>query len=128
MHPYKRSQRLNHLIREEVADIIMHRVKDPGIGFVTVTDVTLTPDLKLARIYVSILKEEEAAPTLKALETAKAFIRSELGKRIRTKFTPSIEFHRDTTAAYGDHITRLLKGIKPEGADDDNADDNKDQA
>ena len=59
MHPYKRSQRVSDLIREEIADIIMNKVKDPRLGFVTVTGAKITEDLKIATIYLSILKEEE---------------------------------------------------------------------
>ena len=59
MLPYKRSQRVSDLIREEVADIIQYKLKDPRIGFVTVTGVDLTDDLKIASVYVSILNKEE---------------------------------------------------------------------
>jgi ribosome-binding factor A len=112
MLPYKRSQRVSHLLKEEVSDIIMNRVKDPRLGFLTVTDVDVTDDLKMARIYISILKEEERQATLDILNSAKPFIRSELGKRVRMKFIPSIEFRLDTSIQYGARIDRLLKDIE----------------
>ncbi len=114
MLPYKRSQRVSDLIREEVADIIMYRLKDPRIGFVTVTGVDMTSDLKLARVFVSILKEEERDLTLEILNSAKAFIRSALSKRLRMKFIPHIEFRLDTSIEYGYKINSLLKQIEEE--------------
>jgi ribosome-binding factor A len=112
MLPYKRSQRVSDLIREEIADIIMYRLKDPRIGFVTVTGVDMTADLKLAKVFVSILKEEERESTLEILESSKNFIRSALSKRLRMKFIPVIEFRLDTSIEYGYRIDKLLKEIK----------------
>jgi len=112
MLPYKRSDRVGDLIREEVADIIMYKLKDPRIGFVTVTGVDLSADLKLAKVYVSILKEEEREQTLGILNSSKHFIRSALTKRLKMKFIPSIEFRLDTSIDYGFKIDKLLKEIK----------------
>ncbi|MEW6107804.1 MAG: 30S ribosome-binding factor RbfA [Nitrospirota bacterium] len=112
MLPYKRSQRVSDLIREEVADIIMYKLKDPRIGFITVTGVDMTSDLKLAKIFVSILKEEERELTLEILNSAKNFIRSALSKRLRIKFIPGIEFRLDTSIEYGYKMDKLLKEIK----------------
>ncbi|MCC6346656.1 MAG: 30S ribosome-binding factor RbfA [Nitrospirales bacterium] len=112
MHPYKRSQRLNILLREEIADIIMRRVKDPRLGFVTVTDVELSEDLKIARVFVSVLKEEEREQTLEILNAAKGLIRNEVSKRVRVKFIPTLEFRIDASIARGDRIDRLLREIK----------------
>ncbi|MDO8747120.1 MAG: 30S ribosome-binding factor RbfA, partial [Thermodesulfovibrionales bacterium] len=69
MLPYKRSQRVSDLIREEIADIIMNKVKDPRLGFVTVTGAKITEDLKIATIYLSILKEEEKETTIEMLNS-----------------------------------------------------------
>ncbi|MCE5313284.1 MAG: 30S ribosome-binding factor RbfA [Nitrospiraceae bacterium] len=112
MHPYKRSQRLNILIKEEMADIIMRRVKDPRLGFVTVTDVEMSEDLKLAKVYVSVFREEERDMTLEILNSAKGLIRSELAKRVRVKFIPALDFRIDKSVEHGDKIDRLLKEIK----------------
>ena len=100
MLPYKRSQRVSDLIREEVADIIMYRLKDPRVGFVTVTGVDMTPDLKNARVYVSVLKEEERELTLEILNSSKSFIRSLLSKRLRMKFIPVIEWMRKQSTVF----------------------------
>jgi ribosome-binding factor A len=112
MLPYKRSQRVRDLLREEIADIIFFKVKDPRIGFLTVTGVDLTDDLKIAVVYVSILKEEEKQSTLDILHAAKSFIRSELSKRLKMKFIPSIDFRLDTSIEYGNRIDQLLDDIR----------------
>ncbi|MCE5195043.1 MAG: 30S ribosome-binding factor RbfA [Nitrospiraceae bacterium] len=112
MLPYKRSQRVGDLIREEIADIIMNKVKDPRIGFITVTGAEITDDLKHAKIFISILKEEEKKITFDVLNTAKGFIRSELSKRLKMKFIPSISFRIDASIEYGSKIEKLLKDIR----------------
>ena len=114
MLPYKRSQRVSDLIREEIADIIMNKVKDPRLGFVTVTGAKITEDLKIATVYISILKEEEKETTLEMLNLAKGFIRAELAKRVRMKFIPSLTFRIDESLEYGVRIEKLLREIKKE--------------
>ncbi len=111
MLPYKRSQRVGDLVREEVAEIIMYRLKDPRLGFITVTGAEMTPDLKLARIFVSVLKEDERDLTLEILNSATGFMRSILRKRLKMKFIPDIEFRLDKSIEYGDRIDRLLNKI-----------------
>lgn len=99
-------------MREEVADIILYRLKDPRIGFVTVTGVDVTDDLKMAFVYISVLKEEEKKNTLDILNSAKSFIRSELSKRLRMRTIPSIDFRLDSSIEYGSKIDKLLDEIK----------------
>lgn len=118
MLPYKRSQRVADLIREEMAEIIM-KLKDPRIGFVTVTGVKITDDLKIATVYISILKQEEKEATLEILNSAKGFMRSELSKRVRMKFIPALIFRIDESIEYGDRIERLLKEIRSASTSDE---------
>jgi ribosome-binding factor A len=115
MQPYKRSQRLNILLREEIADIILKRVKDPRFGFVTVTEVSLSDDLKIAHVYISVLKREEQELALEILNSAKGGIRSEVAKRVRSKYVPQLEFHIDKSIDQGFKIDKLLKEIKEKG-------------
>jgi ribosome-binding factor A len=115
MQPYKRSQRLNILLREEIADIIVKRIQDPRFGFVTVTDVSLSDDLKIAHVYISVLKKDEREIALEILKAAKGIIRSEVAKRVRTKFVPQLEFHIDESIEEGFRIDKLLKEIKEKG-------------
>src|SRR5208282_2483385 len=115
MHPYKRSQRLGILLREEIADILMKKVKDPRLGFITVTDVELSPDLKIARVFISVLKDEDKEVAIEILTAAKGLIRSEVSKRVRVKFIPLIEFRIDKSVAHGGRIDRLLGEIREKG-------------
>lgn len=117
MLPYKRSKRVADLLRKEVADIIMRRVKDPRLGFVTVTAVEVTDDFQLARVYVSILEKNEAESALKALSSASGFIRTELGRRVRIKALPRLEFLEDKAIEYGERIDTLLRKIREDGED-----------
>ena len=112
MLPFKRSQRVSNLIRKEASDIIMNRLKDPRLGFVTITNVVVSDDLKTARVYYSVFNEDEIKDTGDALKSSASFIRSELSKRIKMKFTPQLEFHFDEAPRYGDHIEKLFKKIE----------------
>lgn len=112
MHPYKRSQRLGALLREEVAQIILYKIKDPRIGFITVTDVELSDDLRQAKVFISVLKAEDRALTLQILNDAKGFIRGEIAKRLRIKIIPTFEFVFDESIERGARIDELLRKIK----------------
>ena len=112
MLPYKRSQRVSDLLREEIADIIIHKIKDPRLGFITVTGVDVTDDLKIAFVYISILKEEERKLSLEILNSAKSFFRSELSRRIRIRSIPTLEFKLDASIEYGGRIEHLLDEIR----------------
>jgi len=110
----RRAQRAGRLIQEEISKIIQRELKDPRIGLVTVTGVDVTDDLRCAKVFITVLKEEEKAPTLEGLEHAKGFIRREIGQRIKLKFTPEIEFRFDESAERGARIEEVLKKIKEE--------------
>ncbi len=112
VHPYKRSSRVRDLIREEVADIIMHKLKDPRLGFITVTDARVSDDLRQAMVYVSVLEDSKKDENLAILTASARFIRSELGKRVKIKFIPELTFKLDTAAEYGAKIDKLLDDIK----------------
>jgi len=113
----KRVNRVSEQMKVELGDIIFQKVKDPRIGFVTVTDVEVTGDLQNATIYISVLGDEsKKEATLKGLDKAKGFIRTEIGKRIRLRKTPEIEFKFDESIAYGSRIESLLSQVKVEPA------------
>ena len=112
MPEFKRSRRVSELLREEISRIVTQELQDPLIGIVTVTRVKLTNDLKLARIYVSILGDEKNRQDgLRGLERATKFIRSELGSRTKLRYVPQLEFYYDETIDYAQHIESLLKKI-----------------
>ncbi|MBD7942653.1 MULTISPECIES: 30S ribosome-binding factor RbfA [Psychrobacillus] len=105
-----RANRVAEQMKKELGEIIGRKLKDPRIGFVTVTDVAVTGDLQQATIYITVLNGNRN-DTLKALEKAKGFIRSEIGQRIRLRVTPELLFEYDESAAYGNHIDDLLRQI-----------------
>lgn len=108
----QRIQKLREFIREEVSDILHRGAKDPRIGFVSVTDVELSNDLRHAKVYVSVLgSEEERAKTMEALQHAVGFVRTELAKRLRTYHTPEIQFRLDTSIERGTRVLKLLREI-----------------
>ena len=110
-----RSNRVAEQMKKELGDIIGRKIKDPRVGFVTVTDVAVTGDLQEATVYITSLgNEREKADTMKALEKASGFIRSEIGTRIRLRRTPEIKFAFDTAIEYGNRIDALLRGLHEE--------------
>ena len=116
-----RIEKLQELIKQEMSKMLLKELKDPRIGFVTVTDVEMTGDLREAKIYVSVMGgEEKVKSSLEGLNSALGFVRREIGQRIRLRFTPEISFALDTSLDYGDHIQKLL--LQVEGDLDRNVD------
>ncbi|BCB03398.1 30S ribosome-binding factor RbfA [Bacillus sp. KH172YL63] len=110
-----RANRVGEQMKKELSDIIGRKIKDPRIGFVTVTDVQVTGDLQQAKVYITVLGgEDQRENTLKGLGKAKGFIRSEVGQRIRLRKTPEIIFEFDESIDYGNHIESLLKKVQDE--------------
>jgi ribosome-binding factor A len=108
-----RPDKVSHAIKKEVSLIIHDELKDPRLGFVTITDVEMTPDLREARIYFSVLgKEEEHKNTKEALDSALGFIRRLIGQRIKLRFVPEISFREDRSSEYGARIEEILNQIK----------------
>ncbi|EKN64055.1 ribosome-binding factor A [Neobacillus bataviensis LMG 21833] len=104
-----RANRVGEQMKKELSDIIGRKIKDPRIGFVTVTDVQVTGDLQQAKVFISVLGDDEQKEnTLKGLAKAKGFIRTEIGHRIRLRKTPEIIFEWDESINYGNHIETLL--------------------
>ena len=117
-----RIEKLQELIKQEMSKMLLKELKDPRIGFVTVTDVEMTGDLREAKIYVSVMGgAEQVKSSLEGLQSALGFIRREIGHRIRLRFTPEISFALDTSLDYGDHIQKLLLQVEGENKNADNA-------
>jgi ribosome-binding factor A len=113
MQQSRRPQRLEVQIQHEVSLMISRDLKDPRVGFVTVTGVRLSPDLRHARVFVSAMgTEKQRKESLEALNHAAGWIRRELGQRVRMKFLPDIIFDVDTSQEYGERIDRLLDDIR----------------
>jgi len=99
-------------IKKEIASIIEHQVKDPRIGFVTITKVDLTNDLRHAKVFVSTLgAEEEQKLTMEGLEKAQGFIRREIARRINLRYAPEILFKLDDSIKHGVKISQILSEI-----------------
>ena len=106
---YKRSERVADQLRMEVADILAKKSKDPRLHCVTVTDVEVTNDLRIARVYVSLLGSQEAEPGILAvLAGASGFVRSELGHRLELRYTPEVKFLADSNGPRAKRILKIL--------------------
>jgi len=111
----KRAMRVADQIRMEVAEIIMRKTKDPRVSDVTVTDVELTNDLRLARVYATTLQDGQAeADAFEGLAKASGFIRAELGRRLHLRYTPELIFQKDLSGPQGDRIRSLLEQVQAE--------------
>lgn len=112
-----RIEKVQELIKQEVSQIILKELKDPRIGFVTVTQVDVTGDLRSAKIYVSLMgSEEQIKDCWDGLQKALGYIRREIGKRIRLRCTPELSFQLDKSLDYSVHIQELLSKIKDDEA------------
>ena len=108
-----RQDRVREAIRREASTIIHDELKDPRLGFVTVTRVEMTPDLRYARIYFSVLgNDEEYKKTQEALDSALGFVRTLIAQRINLRFAPDISFKPDRSSEYSVRIQEVLEEIK----------------
>jgi ribosome-binding factor A len=123
----RRTERLGEEIREEVARMIASELKDPRIGFVTVTRVDLAPDLRNARIHVGVLGDAaQRDKTLAGLRQASGFVRRAVGQRLRLRHAPELTFHYDEGLDAAERVARLLDEARITGSqagDDDDRDD-----
>lgn len=118
-----RASRLAETMKAEISQMIREELKDPRIGFVTVTAVEVTEDLSSVKVFVSVLGDEaQRKESLNGLNSAAGFVRREIGQRVRMRQTPEISFKYDPSIEHGAHIAELLKGVEPSratGGDDD---------
>src|SRR3990172_9183484 len=109
----KRLERVNKVIKEEISRVLQRELKEPRLGFVTVTDVEVTKDLRLAKVYVSILGSvQQWKPSLAALESARGFIHNWLRHHLSLRVTPSLVFRPDRSMAHPAQIQELLAELK----------------
>ena len=110
---YSRAERVADQIRMEVADILMRKIKDPRVRSVTVTDVELTNDLRIARVFVTALgTDAETKDVFTGLNKASGFVRSELGRRLTLRYLPDVVFVKDVSGPRGDRILQLLDELQ----------------
>lgn len=110
---YKRKDRVGDQIKKEVSQIIQRELKDPGIGFVTITDVELSDDLRNAKIFFSVLGDEQKKlDSSQALERAVSFVQHEIGRKMKLRYTPKIRFIYDHSLEKGAKIEKTLKELR----------------
>lgn len=111
-----RAVRLAQSIKEEFSRMLREDLKDPRLGFVTVTDVEVSEDLRYAKIFVSIFgQDQDVKNSMEVLNHATGYVRCELGKAIRIRHIPEVSFHYDQSIEHGDRISKLLRDIGVKG-------------
>jgi len=125
MHPYRRADRLGPLIRQEIAQMLERgRIHDPRLKKITITKIDMTEDLKLARVFFSLIgKEEDIKNALQGLISAKGMIKKLIGEKIYLRYVPDLEFHYDKGLEYSQRVDDLIKRIH--GQDGNNPENNK---
>lgn len=117
--PGQRAQRVGESIQHEISALLLRGLKDPRIGFVTITGVEVTPDLHLARVYYTVIGDDAARKASAAgLKSSIPFIRQHLGRQLRMKYAPDLIFQYDTSIEYGNRIESLLRDIHSSESDD----------
>ncbi|MFQ5443738.1 MAG: 30S ribosome-binding factor RbfA [Nitrospinales bacterium] len=107
---FKRSERIQELLLEEISLLIQKGLKDPRIGFATVSKIEVSENLKHAKVFISIIGDEkEKEETLEGLNSAKGYIRNALGKNLCLRYIPQLDFKMDNTMEYLDKINKLIK-------------------
>lgn len=111
----KRLDRVGHLIQMELGQLILHRVKDPRLGFVTVTHVGVAPDLRSACVFYSVMGDEKVKKDSQlALEKAAGFLQKEIGAALEIRYTPKLKFQLDESLDRGLEIDRVLRDLDKE--------------
>jgi ribosome-binding factor A len=119
MLPGQRANRVGDLILREVADLLMTKVKDPRVKKITVTGISVSKDLRYARVYYSLIGDErEILEAQQGLDSARGFIKREIGLRMDLRYIPDIVFKHDPSLAEGDHMEKLFQKLRTEEASD----------
>ena len=123
MHQGSRPDRIGDQIRIKLGELLVHAVTDPGIGFITITRVRTTKDLRLVKVYYTVLGDlENRADTARALKRANSFLRREVGKRLSLRRVPMIEFKFDESVESENRIEELLSELRPDQQETENTD------
>ena len=111
----RRMERVNVLLRQEISRIVTEELKDPRLArFVSVTHVESAPDLRTAKVFVSVLgNDEEKGSTLKALKSASGFIRRSIHRHLRLQSAPSVQFRLDESIEQGTELLKLIEAVSP---------------
>jgi ribosome-binding factor A len=107
-----RQEKISSLVQEILSTILLQKITDPELGLITITKTKITPDLKIAKIYLSVYEKDKRSYVLEHIESVKGYIRSELAKRVNLRHTPELHFYIDDTLDYVDKMNELLSNIK----------------
>jgi ribosome-binding factor A len=108
-----RPRKVADLIQRELSDLLRRQVRDPRVGMVTITSVDVSPDLSHAKVFFTLLQQEQKLPTEKALQRAAGYLRSQLAHRIKLYTTPELRFVYDESVERGDRLSRLIDSVRP---------------
>ena len=106
---FTRSERVSGLLRRELAQLIQTEIKDPEVGFIGVSDVEVTRDLSLARVFITVFDTDQAAASVKALNRAAGFLRRRLGQDLRMRQIPELRFLHDASVETGQRVDALIE-------------------
>ena len=106
-----RIEKVESMLKQEISSILLFGMRDPSFGFITVTKVKVSPDLKIAKVYISVLEKNQRQATLDKIMAMAGFIRSQLGSRIKLRYVPELKFFLDDTLDYVEKIDNLIKKI-----------------
>ena len=116
----QRAQRVAETIHKEISNLLIKGLKDPRIGFVTITSVDVTSDLRQAKIYYTLMgSQDDRDQTRSGLDSSSSYIRQQLGKVLRLRYVPEIHFIYDASFDYGQRIEKLLSEVKSDLQEDD---------
>lgn len=119
-----RTDKVADLIRDEVSRLLLRELRDPRIGFATVTGASVTPDLRSVRVFVSVLAQPDAREdSIQALNNAAGFVRRALFKNLRLRNSPAVTFQLDDSLDHGERIERVLKTIHEDSVASDGAEE-----
>ncbi|MFH0792886.1 MAG: 30S ribosome-binding factor RbfA [bacterium] len=127
---HSRILRVQDLLKAELSQILLYEMKDPRLGFLTISEVKVSKDLRYARVYVSLLEEDEEKirETFVALEKARGFIKKQLAERVSLKFLPDLSFEFDTSARYAFEIETIFQKLKKEESSKPKASEEEDKS
>ncbi len=107
--PTRRQERISEFLKEQISQVILHKLSDPRLGFVTVTKVETAPDIKSAKVYISVLGDDAVVRrTMRGLENSKGYIQAEVASKLSTRYSPVLSFYLDSSLKQSLHISKLL--------------------
>ena len=131
---FQRSERVAGSLRRELASLIQREVKDPDVGFISISDVEVSRDLAHAKVFVTVFEPDKAASSVKALNQAAGYLRTQLGRAMRIRAVPELHFHHDASVETGRHMDELIESAissdrrddEPDGTGEEDGADAKD--